>query len=51
VTLIGLAFLGWLSAYLGGAKVFPAIVRVVIWGVVALVTTNLIGEMFGVKTG
>lgn len=51
VTLIGLAFLGWLSAYLGGAKIFPAIVRVVIWGVVALVTTSLIGEMFGVKTG
>ena len=50
-TLLGLAFLGWLSAYLGGAKALPAIMRVVIWGIVALVTTNLIGEMFGVKTG
>lgn len=50
-TLIGLAVLGWLSAYLGGAKIAPAILRVVIWGIVALVTTNLIGEMFGVKTG
>lgn len=48
-TLLGLAVLGWLSAYLGGAKIIPAVLRVVIWGVVALVTTNLIGEMFGVK--
>ena len=34
-TLLGLGFLGWLSAYLGGAKVFPAVSRVVIWGIVA----------------
>lgn len=49
-TLVGLGFLGWLSAYLGGAKALPAIMRIVIWGVVALVATSLIGEMFGVKT-
>lgn len=50
-TLLGLGFLGWLSAYLGGAKVFPAISRVVIWGIVALVATGLIGRLFGVQTG
>ena len=51
ITLLGLAFLGWLSAYLGGAKVLPAVMRVVIWGVVALVATNFIVEMFGVNAG
>lgn len=50
VTLVGLALLGWLSAYLGGAKILPAVVRIVIWGVIALVATNLIGQFFGVKT-
>lgn len=50
-TLLGLGFLGWLSAYLGGAKVFPAVSRVVIWGIVALVATGLIGRLFGVQTG
>ena len=49
-TLLGLGFLGWLSAYLGGAKVFPAIFRVVIWGIVALVATGLIGRLFGIQT-
>ncbi len=48
-TLFGLALLGFLSAKLGGAKVLPAVVRVVIWGVVALVATGLIGKLFGVE--
>lgn len=50
-TLLGLAFLGFLSAKLGGAKTLPAVIRVVIWGVVALVATGLIGRIFGVSTG
>lgn len=51
VTLIGLAALGWLSAYLGGANVLPAVARVVIWGVMALAATGLIGHLFGVQAG
>lgn len=50
-TLLGLAGLGWLSAHLGGAKILPAILRVVIWGTVALAATSLIGKLFGVATG
>lgn len=50
-TLIGLALLGGLSAYLGGAKPTPAILRVVTWGIIALVVTHLIGRLFGVQVG
>lgn len=49
VTLLGLALLGFLSAKLGGAKVLPAMARVVVWGMVALVTTGLMGKLFGVE--
>lgn len=51
VTLLGLGLLGMLSAKLGGAKIVPAVVRVVLWGVVALVATGLIGRIFGVEVG
>lgn len=46
--LLGLAILGAASAKLGGAPVLPAMQRVVIWGVVALASTAIIGRMFGV---
>lgn len=48
-TLIGLAALGFLSAKLGGAPVRPAMMRVVIWGIVALTVTGLIGKLFGIS--
>ncbi len=51
VTLIGLAILGFLSAYLGGAKVIPAVLRIVVWGVIALLATSFIGQLFGVNAG
>ena len=51
VTLVGLGLLGGLSAYLGGAKPLPAIVRVLVWGILALAATSIIGELFGVKAG
>lgn len=47
-TLIGLLVLGVVSARLGGAKIVPALLRIVVWGVIALVTTSLIGRLFGV---
>ena len=49
-TLAGLALLGMLSAHLGGANKMLAMARVVIWGVIALGATSLIGHFFGIQT-
>ena len=48
LTVVGLVLLGVVSARLGGAPVIPATARVVIWGVLAMVATSLIGRLFGV---
>ncbi len=48
VTLIGLTLLGLVSARLGGAPIVPATTRVVVWGVLAMLATSLIGRLFGV---
>lgn len=48
LTVVGLILLGIISARLGGAPVIPATARVVIWGVLAMVATSLIGRLFGV---
>lgn len=47
VSLLSLAILGWLSAKAGGARRIRAVVRVVFWGVAAMVVTGLIGAAFG----
>jgi len=47
-TLCGLAGLGYASAKLGGAPVVPAVLRVCLWGVAALVITGFIGKLAGV---
>ena len=43
-TLTGLAGLGWLSAHLGGAPGGRAVLRMLIWGVIALGVSYLAGE-------
>ena len=48
ITLVGLILLGVISARLGGAPIIPATARVVIWGVLAMLATSLIGRLFGV---
>ena len=48
-TLLGLAGLGYVSATLGGARPLPAVGRVVIWGMIALGVTGLIGKLMGVS--
>lgn len=48
LTVVGLILLGIVSARLGGAPVIPATSRVVIWGVLAMAATWLIGRLFGV---
>lgn len=48
LTIVGLILLGVISARLGGAPVIPATTRVVVWGVLAMLATALIGRLFGV---
>lgn len=48
VTVVGLILLGIISARLGDAPIIPATARVVIWGILAMVATSLIGRLFGV---
>lgn len=49
VTVIGLILLGVISARLGGAPIIPATTRIVIWGVLAMLATSLVGHLFGVE--
>ena len=49
ITVIGLILLGVVSARLGGAPILPATLRVVTWGVLAMLATSIIGNMFGVS--
>ncbi|MCK0099874.1 VIT family protein [Qipengyuania sp. S6317L1] len=48
VSVIALAILGATGAKLGGAPVFPAVIRVVGWGILAMAVTAAIGSLFGV---
>lgn len=45
--LLSLAFLGGLAARTGGAKVVPAVVRVVFWSALAMGVSSGIGSLFG----
>lgn len=49
LTVFGLALLGVISARLGGAPIIPATSRVVVWGVLAMLATGMIGRLFGVS--
>ena len=48
VTLLLLGSLGALGAYLGGAPIMPAVLRVGFWGTAALAATGAVGWLFGV---
>ncbi len=47
VTTLGLAVLGGLGGWVGGASVLRAGVRVVFWGVLAMAITSAVGFVFG----
>ena len=47
VSLISLALLGVVGARAGGAAPLRPTLRVVFWGVVAMVGTTFVGKMFG----
>jgi hypothetical protein len=46
VSAAGLAFFGWLGAFLGGARVLVGTLRVLIGGIIALGATYAIGYGF-----
>jgi vacuolar iron transporter family protein len=46
-SLIFLAVLGALAAYVGGAKVLPGAARVTFWGALAMAITAAVGAIFG----
>ncbi len=51
VALVVLATLGAAGAKTGGAKLLPAVVRVVFWGALAMAVTAGVGRLFGVAAG
>ncbi|WP_336518273.1 VIT family protein [Pollutibacter soli] len=48
-TIVFLVILGAVAAKAGGSSVVKAIVRIVIWGTIAMVLSALVGYLFGVK--
>lgn len=49
-TVFALALLGALGARTGGAPLLPATMRVVTWGVFAMIVTAGVGRLFGIAT-
>ena len=48
-TILSLIILGAVSAKTGGSKIGKAILRIVIWGTIAMVLSDVVGYLFGVK--
>ena len=48
-TILSLIILGAVSAYTGGSSVMKAVLRIVIWGSVAMGLSALVGYLFGVS--
>ncbi|WP_417428867.1 VIT1/CCC1 transporter family protein [Halpernia sp.] len=48
-TIIFLIILGYLSARGGGSHIFKAIVRITIWGTLAMIASAFVGYLFGVN--
>lgn len=48
---VGLFLTGWISAALGGASRWPAIIRNVLMGTATMVATYIIGMLFGTAVG
>jgi len=51
IALVVLAALGAAGAKAGGARLLPAVVRVVFWGALAMAVTAGVGRLFGVAAG
>ena len=48
-TTIFLVILGTIAAKTGGSSIFKAIMRITIWGTIAMALSALVGSLFGVK--
>jgi VIT1/CCC1 family predicted Fe2+/Mn2+ transporter len=48
-TTIFLVILGTIAAKTGGSSIFKAIMRITIWGTIAMVLSASVGSLFGVK--
>ncbi|GGP04360.1 membrane protein [Cloacibacterium rupense] len=48
-TIVFLGILGTISAKIGGSSIFNAIIRIVIWGSIAMILSAVVGYIFGVK--
>ena len=48
-TILSLVILGAVSAKTGGSSVLKAVVRILIWGTIAMVLSALVGYLFGVN--
>ena len=48
-TILSLVILGAVSAKTGGSGIKKAIIRIVIWGTIAMVLSALVGYLFGVN--
>jgi VIT1/CCC1 family predicted Fe2+/Mn2+ transporter len=48
-TILSLIILGAVSAKTGGSSIIKAVVRILIWGTIAMVLSALVGYLFGVN--
>lgn len=48
-TIISLIVLGTISAKVGGSSIFKSVIRITIWGTIAMVLSAIVGYLFGVK--
>lgn len=48
-TIVFLGILGTVSAKVGGSSIGKAIMRIIIWGTIAMILSALVGYIFGVK--
>lgn len=48
-TIVFLGILGTVSAKVGGSSIMKAIIRIIIWGTIAMILSALVGYLFGVN--
>jgi len=50
-SIVFLAFSGAIAAKVGGSNIAKGIIRICLWGTIAMAVTAFVGYLFGVKTG
>jgi VIT1/CCC1 family predicted Fe2+/Mn2+ transporter len=50
-SIVFLAFSGTIAAKVGGSNIAKGIIRICLWGTIAMAVTAFVGYLFGVKTG